>query len=356
MHDIIHESGEGFYSYTWTKPGTDRKDNVKISFIKHFEPFDWFFGTGEYIEDTEAAIQKEVLARLARIRWGKDGYLFVFRDDGVCLNHINQQNIGQNMLDTRDLNGKQIVKEAFRVGGNGGGFVDYVWNKPSTSRPTPKLSYAQVFEPWGWVVGAGTYLDDIEPVLAEKRSRLAHQLTISVLPVLGLVIVTGGLAIVSSFRLSRRLRHEFGVFDSFFRNAADEGQLISNEELSFVELQSLASSANEMVEKRRQDEEALRRSEGTLRSVVQAAPIGIGLMHDQVIDWTNDQLVSMTGYTPTELKGMRTENLYDDQEESEFVTDGRNTSQRDIRVGSIESRWRRKDGSCFDLILSSAPV
>jgi PAS domain S-box-containing protein len=356
MNEVIRNQGEGFYSYFWTKPGMEGGDFVKISFVKLIEPLDWLIGSGEYVADTEAEIQKEVTDRLARIRWGEDGYLIVLKDDGVCLNHIDPAIVGRNMMDVADSHGKPVFGELFRVGRGGGGFVEYFWNKPGKAQDTPKLAYAQVYEPWGWVVGAGTYLDQIEPVLAEKRVRLREQLLASVAPVVLLVLITSSLAIVSSFRLSRRLRREFGVFDRFFRNAADEGQEVDGRELSFPELRSLAASANAMIAKRRQDEEALRRSEGTLRSVVHAAPIGIGLMNDRVIGWTNEQFARMTGYSGEELMGRSARTLYESQEEFERVEQNEGAQVRERGMGSVETRWRRKDGSNFDLLLNSAPV
>ena len=356
MHDIVREHGEGFYAYTWTKPGMEGKDFLKISFVKRFEPFDWFFGSGEYIADTEVEIQREVLDRVSRLRWGEDGYVFVLRDDGVCISHINPTLVGQNMMDATDALGKPFIREFYQVGRSGGGFVEYTWNKPSKAEDAPKLAYAQVYEPWGWVVGAGTYLDEIDPVLAEKKARLQQQLTVSVLSVVLVVLVTGSLAVVSSFRLSRRLGREFGLFDRFFRNAAHEGEELACHELSFTELRSLGASANAMVVQRRQDEEALRRSEGTLRSVVQSAPIGIGLMKRGVIDWTNEQLARMTGYAREELTGISARMLQESAEEFEQVDQDKNAQLCECGTGSVETRWRRRDGSDFELLLSSAPI
>jgi len=85
MIEIINESGEGFYRYTWTKPNKAGKDFPKIAFIKHFEPFDWLIGTGEYLDDVVNDIQQEVLARIENITFGDDGYIFAGRWDGLSL-------------------------------------------------------------------------------------------------------------------------------------------------------------------------------------------------------------------------------------------------------------------------------
>jgi methyl-accepting chemotaxis protein len=52
------------------------------------------------------------------------------------------------------------------VGRSGQGFVNYEWPKPkegggTTSELYTKLSYVKKFEPWGWILGSGIYIDDI---------------------------------------------------------------------------------------------------------------------------------------------------------------------------------------------------
>ena len=54
---------------------------------------------------------------------------------------------------------------------SGAGYVDYLWPKPSANGLTkeqPKISYVRLFKPWGWVVGSGVYVDDIERDVDEK--------------------------------------------------------------------------------------------------------------------------------------------------------------------------------------------
>ena len=62
------------------------------------------------------------------------------------------------------------------------GFVEYMWPKPKAGGGTtealyPKLSYVKKFEPWGWVIGSGIYIDDVEVVFKEH---MIHSLSIAV--------------------------------------------------------------------------------------------------------------------------------------------------------------------------------
>ncbi|MDP2103985.1 MAG: cache domain-containing protein [Candidatus Gracilibacteria bacterium] len=57
---------------------------------------------------------------------------------------------------------------------DGDGFVDYDWPKPTKDGLTsekPKLSYVKLFAPWGWVIGTGVYIDDIDAQVAAFEQR-----------------------------------------------------------------------------------------------------------------------------------------------------------------------------------------
>ncbi len=49
----------------------------------------------------------------------------------------------------------------------GAGFVDYLWPQPGAEQPVPKISYVKGFAPWGWIIGSGIYIDDVNAHLLE---------------------------------------------------------------------------------------------------------------------------------------------------------------------------------------------
>ncbi len=83
-----------------------------------------------------------------------------------------------------------------RVRTDGGGMVAYLWPRPGAQQPVPKMSYVQAFEPWGWVIGSGVYVDD----LIAARERLALILT---LVGLGASLVVGTVTVVLGRSISR---------------------------------------------------------------------------------------------------------------------------------------------------------
>jgi methyl-accepting chemotaxis protein len=48
------------------------------------------------------------------------------------------------------------------------GFVAYQWARPGSERPVDKISYVQGFAPWGWVIGSGIYIGDLQQALLQE--------------------------------------------------------------------------------------------------------------------------------------------------------------------------------------------
>ncbi len=107
----------------------------------------------------------------------------------------------------------------------------------------------------------------------------------------------------------------------------------------------------------KQAENALREREATLRTILQAAPIGIGqVSSDRTLGWTNQYLLDLLGYAAEELTGKSARVLYDSDEE--FLRVGSVKHPLVIRngIGTVETVFRRKDGSVLDILLSSASI
>ncbi|MBF0509654.1 MAG: cache domain-containing protein, partial [Deltaproteobacteria bacterium] len=136
----------------------------KITFVKYFEPLDWFIGTGGYLDDMEENIKKEVLDRIGRIRFGLNGYIFVVGYNGVTLMNDTQWHlVGANLWNLTDPNGVKVTQEERKAAARPeGGFINYVWNKPSELKPCPKISFVKGIPEWEWMIGSGVYVDEID--------------------------------------------------------------------------------------------------------------------------------------------------------------------------------------------------
>ena len=103
-------------------------------------------------------------------------------------------------------------------------------------------------------------------------------------------------------------------------------------------------------------QEALRKNEALLGSILKAAPIGVGIVHDRVLGWVNEGMTAMTGYAVDEIKGQSARVLYPDEEEFERAGREKYAEIEARGKGAVETRWKRKDGTIIDVHLSSAPI
>ena len=102
--------------------------------------------------------------------------------------------------------------------------------------------------------------------------------------------------------------------------------------------------------------ESVKRAENTLRSIFKAAPTGIGMVVNRVITQANDLLCDMTGYSQAELIGQSARMLYSTDADYDYVGQEKYRQVSEHGTGTVETRWRRKDGTLLDVLLSSTPL
>ncbi|WP_280187163.1 cache domain-containing protein [Delftia sp. PS-11] len=116
-------------------------------------------------EDTPA-LQRLALDTLAQMRFGEDGYFFVYDGDGKVL--LDPLQMGLAGVDLCDPGSPASAGPANRIldkARSGGGIVHYNWHKPSSQRMVDKLGYVTTVPAWGWSLGTGLYLDDVQEAL-----------------------------------------------------------------------------------------------------------------------------------------------------------------------------------------------
>ncbi|MCL5426285.1 MAG: methyl-accepting chemotaxis protein [Gammaproteobacteria bacterium] len=130
--------------------------------------------------DSEAKAQAADMLRA--MRFSGDNYIFVYELDGTnVVLPLSPDREGTNLNDLQAPGGAYIVRDFISVGQGGGGFYEYPWEYPGTNEPQPKHSYVDQLEKWGWVVGAGVYMTDVDDALAELEAAAMADLRQSIL-------------------------------------------------------------------------------------------------------------------------------------------------------------------------------
>lgn len=122
--------------------------------------------------------QERVLMRINDLRYGREkkDYFWINDMGPRMIMHPYRPDLeGQDVSDFQDSQGKYLFKEFVRViQEQGAGYVEYMWQwKDDPSRNASKMSYIKGFEPWGWILGTGMYIDDIEAEMSQIRRRLS---------------------------------------------------------------------------------------------------------------------------------------------------------------------------------------
>jgi methyl-accepting chemotaxis protein len=159
--------------------------------------------------------KKAALAALRSMRYDKTEYFWVNDMTAKIVMHTAKPELdGKDMSAIKDPNGKLLFNEFVAVvKKDGAGFVDYYWPKPGENAPIAKLSYVRGFEPWGWVIGTGVYLDDIDRIFRAEALKF-----------LGWGMAIGGIIVVCLVQLHRSL---FRILGGEPREAAEAARRIA---------------------------------------------------------------------------------------------------------------------------------
>ncbi len=183
----------------------------------------------------EAAAKSMALDALRNMKYGPTGkdYLWVNDLNTVVLMHPAASMVGKSQADLQDVNGKHIFREFVEVVRKSGeGTVDYHWKKPNEDSPSPKVSYVKLIPQWGWVIGTGIYVDDVE--------REAHRFFGIIYGASGIILV--GALFLSWFMSKTISRPIDRVIVTLNESAA---QISSASEEVATSSQSLAEGASE---------------------------------------------------------------------------------------------------------------
>jgi methyl-accepting chemotaxis protein len=120
-------------------------------------------------------IKEAILDKFEELRFfnDKSGYIFVYEYDGTnILLPTNKSLKGKNLIDMKDSKGRFFLKEMIDAAKQGGGIVKYEFPKVKDGQPFPKVAYAVPFEPYGWMLGTGIYVDHLDAEVARLKAQI----------------------------------------------------------------------------------------------------------------------------------------------------------------------------------------
>jgi len=152
-------------------------------------------------EFTQEEAKKRATAQIKQLRYAGNEYFWINDLDAKIVMHpIKPELDGQDQSGMKDPDGKAVFVEFVNVAkGTGEGLVTYLWPKPGSTTAVSKFSYVKLYKPWGWVVGSGLYVDDMQQAMAALRWKIAGATLL-------IVVVVLLLAYVVASRISRNIK------------------------------------------------------------------------------------------------------------------------------------------------------
>ncbi|CDT97808.1 putative Signal transduction histidine kinase [Vibrio coralliirubri] len=176
----------------------------------------------------EAQAKKKVRTILSKLRYGSDGYFFAYDRHGTNLVHpIQPELIGQNLLQLQDEDGDFLIEALLREAQTGGGFHQYLWQKPSTGEVVSKLSYAAWLERWDWMIGTGLYIEDVHQEVASMQAAINNNIETTFFSIVVILSVTVAVIIVLTLAINM---HEHRIADNNLKELAHKTVMFQEDE------------------------------------------------------------------------------------------------------------------------------
>lgn len=175
-------------------------------------------------------------------RYNKGNYLWVQDDKATMIAHAVKPSLnGQNLAHVKDPTGKNLFADMANIASaEGDGFVGYKAVKPGGDEMLQKLSYVKMYKAWGWILGTGVYVNDIDELVAATLAKIVAAVIIAII-----------ILIITALFISSSITKACSETDNALKDiATGDGNLTKR--LSTIgkdELSSMASSFNLFVEK-----------------------------------------------------------------------------------------------------------
>lgn len=235
---------------------TEIKSQVQSAMSVIQSYYDRFQG-GEITEEEAKNMAKEAVRHM-RYRDDDSGYIWIDGTDYVLVMHpVLSEQEGNNRKDLEDQNGVMVTQEVVKAAESGGGYHSFYFTKADGKTVAPKMAYAEEFEPWGWAVATGNYVDDMQAEMEANNRVLTNSYksiirNLSIMSVIMLVIAVGAAILVGSRistpieRLEKSLEQ---IADGNLTFQVDTKYMGRGDEIGKISraLKSVHSSLNSMV-------------------------------------------------------------------------------------------------------------
>ncbi len=150
-----------------------------------------------------------LLHYIESIRYGRNGYIWIHDTDYYLRAHpFRPKSIDTLDANLTDAMGTYITRKFVdeTVKHPDGVFIDYYWKKPHAAKSSRKIGFFRLYPRYGWVIGTGLYVDDIEQAIAKKKQELEQRvekyIRLVVMISLAVIVLIGLLSLMISRQIT----------------------------------------------------------------------------------------------------------------------------------------------------------
>lgn len=247
---LVNKHGKGFIEGYWTLPGEDtQKDHKKITYVHKFAPYDWYFGTGEYLDITTREVQEEIKSYINQLSYGDDGKQYVFIHDfegNELANGRFPELIGQNHYEMTMSPKVQYIDRQIEIASTAPhhGFLTHLWPNFSNGNTSNKLTYIAAIPSWGWAIGSGANMEDLNNAISRHQNELYNQLISGIQKALMLAAGIFILSVIAARYVSKKMNASIKLFTRNLETSSAQLSLIDEGKVIYQEFEELAKASN----------------------------------------------------------------------------------------------------------------
>jgi len=299
--------------------------NRKREMIRELAETTWSL-LGSYYERelsgelTRREAQQRAILRIRKLRYGPEKKDYFWINDMVprMIMHPYRTDLeGKDVSTFQDPNGKYLFNEFVKVAQQeGAGYVDYLWQwKDDPVKMAPKMSYIKGFEPWGWIIGTGMYIEDVQAEIGTIGKKLT---AIS----LGILFIVTLLAFYSIRQTMKADRERIAIF---------------------LERERLLKSLEESKER--------------YRNLIETTSDWIWECdRDGKYTYSSPRVSDLLGYKPDEILNKTLMNIVSPQQEKMFNTTYKELLHGQKPINGLENTCLGKNGQVVVLENNAVPI
>ncbi|MBP8599157.1 MAG: methyl-accepting chemotaxis protein [Selenomonas sp.] len=156
---------------------------------------------------TKEQAMNEAADRIRDMRYNDGaGYFAIDTYEGINVVLLGRDTEGKSRLDAVDPNGKRFIEEIIANGRkDGGGYTEFMFAKPDTTEPLPKVNYSAAFAPYQWVIETGVWIDYIDAQIAEKAAEQHAELYSGIIRVVIYMLILEALLVVFGVYMGKKI-------------------------------------------------------------------------------------------------------------------------------------------------------